>query len=1287
MSIIKSKIISIIILILIGVQPGPLNAQQYTINWRFINGSCTSNSYFVHSSADWADNNCPVATPVSVTELPSTDYWDYSYSYYNTLEDPAFSVYWNSNTNLCDFLFSPPAISYYHRQTINDFYNCDSYLEYECVKTGVPFSIYGIEDLNKFCSNKNIQMTIEDEFGLGATFNWRYRFKATESFQSIQQTSTGHLNLNLFSFSPLLAKFKSMPDDILQTDMYIEVIVSNNGYTWTSQSRHIIIYKTPPSIASIVSSKICPDQSTAKALVTVVNDGYPVYWIKDKMGRITSPPDNNLPATVEVELSQGTHTLITVLTSDGMVSPNCPSNMDSVTMVKYPTSFNLTGTNFTTEICPSETYTHTAPISVNNLGKTPYSIWMTKDGSSFTAPTTTNNGTRTYITVPQSLTNGLYWVYIRDQCNSQQSGYIRVSAPRPNLSYTQTQSSCNDPYSATLSRVINTADICEFDRFKITETKTNTIVYNTSDNPPCFITHFDWETATFSPNSPGTYRFRYDYRIRSNSKTCTTYSPDYVFTPLSSPYPLSNAVNTSPTCHDFTNGSIQLTANTNNLRMYFTAEADTSILQTGSTFVLDNLPAGDYPIRFTRNVAGCNDSYPYQTITLPNPPEVPLSATKADDCTDEASGIIRASSESGKNYSFTLRQGSNLASPIQSGEIANFAGLSKGQYTLQAKEEFGYHCESTIDTINIYAGMGLSTQVLDNIVCYGDSVRLLNEPLAGMEGSGQYALTLQEATGEPYPVSIGTTWVGKGNYTITFRDLIADCPEGTNVIPVNGPDSPLMLAAKSPTNAWGYEIDCYGTTQGTVNANASGGGTVYLFTLQPESGTPLQTSTGNFTALPSGIYRVQVADDYGCIRDTLISLSEPTALVPFVTESNAVACGGDSSGYLVIGASGGVAPYTFAADNKVTFIATDTLKNLPAGEHIVWVRDAAGCDQSVATEVNSLTPPIEVESKVSQVSCAGADNGSAEVVQIHDTASYQYTWSGLPTSLGNLADGLAPGNYQVSITDVYGCVKTLRFTITEPEELTFLAETNPVCWGERFGTATLTATGGTPPYVYQADAAAIGTSPVISSLTAGTHTLAVADANGCLATGALYIDAKTEPVTSDFLVASQINLEDTAVLVDISMPRPDSLTWHFDPAIQVIDANPSAPLVKFPWYGHFAVTMDCWYDGCAYPLSKSIEVTEKGDAVKSGYLPEGIKTVTASPNPNNGKFEVVVELYDERPFSLFVHSVSGTEQLRVNIGATNYYKGQMVLPTPKAGTYIVSAVAEGSKKEAIVVVY
>lgn len=1060
-----------------------------------------------------------------------------------------------------------------------------------------------------------------------------------------------------------------------------------NNYSFSpfySRPIKLTIFKSPPSIASITPVSACPGQN-GSVTINFNNDGYTPFWVKNDSNVISVAIYNTNSYTFTNQIP-GNRKYYTVNTSDDAALNKCATDEIPTTIPQYPTSFNLTGTNFTTEICPDETFTP-GTISVNNLGKYPYSISMTKDGNNYTDFTTDSTSTRTYINV-NTLSAGSYIVTVRDACGTRQpGGYINVTPLQPNLNYVRTQSTCNDPYSATLSRIINTADICEFDRFKITETNTNTIVYNTSDNPPCFITHFDWETATFSPNSPGTYRFRYDYRIRSNSKTCTTYSGTYTLVPAPSPFPINYSSFTSPTCHNFNDGTIIIGASSDNLRMYYTEQTDTYLLQSGSTFVLENLPAGDYPIRFTRNVANCNDSYPYQTITLQNPPEVPLMATKTDDCTDEASGIIRASSESGKNYSFTLRQGSNLASPIQSGEIANFIGLGKGQYTLKAVEDFGNFCESAIDTISIFAGMGLTTQVLDNIVCYGDSVRLLNEPLDGMEGSGQYALTLQEATGEPYPVSIGTTWVGKGNYTITFRDLIADCPEGTNVIPVNGPDSPLMLAAESPTNAWGYEIDCYGATGGTVNANASGGGTGYLFTLQPESGTPLQTSTGNFAALPSGIYRVQVADDYGCIRDTLISLSEPTALVPFVTESNAVACGGDSSGYLVIGASGGVAPYTFAADNSVTFIATDTLKNLPAGEHLVWVRDAAGCDQSVATEVNSLTPPIEVESKVSQVSCAGADNGSAEVVQVHDTASYQYSWTGLSASIGNLADGLAPGNYQVSITDVFGCIKTLRFAITEPEELTFLAETNPVCWGERFGTATLTATGGTPPYVYQADAAATGTNPVISSLTAGTHTLAVADANGCLATGALYIDAKTEPVTSDFLVASQINLEDTAVLVDISMPRPDSLTWHFDPAIQVIDANPSAPLVKFPWYGHFAVTMDCWYDGCAYPLSKSIEVTEKGDAVKSGYLPEGIKTITASPNPNNGKFEVEVELYDERPFSLFVHSVSGTEQLRVNVGATNYYKGQMVLPTPKAGTYIVSAVAEGSNKEAIVVVY
>ena len=83
-------------------------------------------------------------------------------------------------------------------------------------------------------------------------------------------------------------------------------------------------------------------------------------------------------------------------------------------------------------------------------------------------------------------------------------------------------------------------------------------------------------------------------------------------------------------------------------------------------------------------------------------------------------------------------------------------------------------------------------------------------------------------------------------------------------------------------------------------------------------------------------------------------------------------------------------------------------------------------------------------------------------------------------------------------------------TLDEPDELTaFIAGSTDVnCLNGADGTATVHAQGGTAPYIYawnngSADQTA-------TSLSAGTYTVIVTDANGCMATNPVTID---EPVT------------------------------------------------------------------------------------------------------------------------------------------------------------------------------
>ena len=130
---------------------------------------------------------------------------------------------------------------------------------------------------------------------------------------------------------------------------------------------------------------------------------------------------------------------------------------------------------------------------------------------------------------------------------------------------------------------------------------------------------------------------------------------------------------------------------------------------------------------------------------------------------------------------------------------------------------------------------------------------------------------------------------------------------------------------------------------------------------------------------------------------------------------------------------------------------------------------------------------------VTNALCDGDSNGSAVVNVSGGTpftdGSYQID--------GNL-DNLAAGTYPVTVTDANGCTTTGEFTVTDPDELiiTSIDVTNASCSGFSDGSAVVNVSGGTPftDGSYQIDGD-------LDNLVAGTYSVTVTDANGCITTG------------------------------------------------------------------------------------------------------------------------------------------------------------------------------------------
>jgi hypothetical protein len=186
------------------------------------------------------------------------------------------------------------------------------------------------------------------------------------------------------------------------------------------------------------------------------------------------------------------------------------------------------------------------------------------------------------------------------------------------------------------------------------------------------------------------------------------------------------------------------------------------------------------------------------------------------------------------------------------------------------------------------------------------------------------------------------------------------------------------------------------------------------------------------------------------------------------------------------------------------------------------------------------------------VSCFGGSNGTATANPSGGVPPYTFSWApGGQTT--QTATGLAPGTYTVTVADAAVCNVNATVTITEPSAALSLttAGTNITCMGGNDGTATATVSGGTPPYSYSWNSSPVQTTQTAVNLPAGTYAVAIVDANGCTASGAVTLTQPSTGISATASVISNVScnagMDGAAVVMATNGTGPLTYMWN-DPA-------------------------------------------------------------------------------------------------------------------------------------------
>ena len=460
---------------------------------------------------------------------------------------------------------------------------------------------------------------------------------------------------------------------------------------------------------------------------------------------------------------------------------------------------------------------------------------------------------------------------------------------------------------------------------------------------------------------------------------------------------------------------------------------------------------------------------------------------------------LTAPSSFGGVYSWT---GPNAYSSTGQSSISipNVTSANAGQYALSINFP-SLNC--TLDTTKIVTIIQNPTIQLassSNVSCFGG-----NNGALAITNTGTAPYSYLWTNGS---ISTNPTGLIAGSYTVTVTD--ANTCFKTATYTITQPTA-LTGVTTAISDFNGFDVSCFGSTNGMANVVASGGTPVYTYLWS--NGSTSATTAAN---LPAGNASVTIFDANLCSIAIPVTLIQPTDLISSSTKTD-VSCFAGSNGTIDLSASGGVQPYSYAWSNTQT---TQDLSSLTSGTYSVTVTDLNNCQELLNVTVLQPSAPLTLTKTHQNVLCFNQLTGSIDLTPSGGTAPYSYLWSNGATTQD--LSGLGAGNYTVTVTDAKLCTANLTVTITQPAQaLSALSSlTNVTCFGLTTGAIDITVSGGASPYTYLWTNSAIIADLV--NIGAGNYGVTITDVNFC--TIALTNLIITQPASAVQTTVASINV-------------------------------------------------------------------------------------------------------------------------------------------------------------------
>jgi gliding motility-associated-like protein len=289
---------------------------------------------------------------------------------------------------------------------------------------------------------------------------------------------------------------------------------------------------------------------------------------------------------------------------------------------------------------------------------------------------------------------------------------------------------------------------------------------------------------------------------------------------------------------------------------------------------------------------------------------------------------------------------------------------------------------------------------------------------------------------------------------------------------------------------------CYNQSSGIINMVGTGGTSPYTYAI----GAGVYTTNNTFSNILAGSYVIHIKDNNGCMKDTTVTVTQPTVIVPSITFTSP-SCFGFSDGTVTVSATGGTPTYNYAIGTG-TFSTSTGFTALPAGLDTVYVKDNNGC---LYDTIFTITQPTAIHYdslKLSNIKCFGDNSGWIQVYASGATPAYTYAANAGAFQASSVLTGLVVGPQIIHLQDSHNCLLDTTVTLTQPPHLAFQIDSllNPTCEGYADGAITFHAWGGTAPYLYSfndTNAVPYSSNMIYTKIKEGSYLIYIKDANNC----------------------------------------------------------------------------------------------------------------------------------------------------------------------------------------------